>query len=187
MMRLRRRTRRRLLWTGLVFLCFALFSWWGWWTLSLNEKEPSPLQEAERVMPLAFDENPLSLDEYVKVRVGVAPGKVYLVDNCTAIVMMTSLSKTYSIQRGLEHTLDVRPDAYDLVFDLMDSYDIAVKLVKISRLNEGIYHAQLFVQHEEEMLNLDSKPTDALAIASRFNVPVYVKGELLQRQGERVC
>lgn len=143
--------------------------------------------ERDPTFPLVLKEDPLSLDEFTKVKVGIAPGKIYLVDNCTAVVMSTSLSKTFTIQRALEGALDIRPDAYDTFYDLMNHYEIGVKFVKIYELKDGLYYAQLFVEKENQLLNLDAKPSDALALATRFHVPIYVSDELLRTQSERVC
>jgi bifunctional DNase/RNase len=136
---------------------------------------------------LVFAEDPLSVDEYLKVKVGVAPGKIYLVDGCEGLVMSTSLSKTHSIQRALEHTLEARPDVYDVMYDLLMHYEVTPVLVKVYQLEEGSYYAQLVVEQEGKYLGLDAKPSDALALSSRFSVPLYVRKDLMDAQGQQVC
>ena len=136
---------------------------------------------------LVFAEDPLSVHEYIKVKIGISPGKIYLVDGCTGLVMTTSSSKTYSIQRALEHTLDIRPDVFDVVYDAFTHYQVEPVLVKIYQLEQGTYYAQLVVKRESEYVGLDAKPSDALAVASRFSVPLYVRDDLMKAQGQQVC
>lgn len=133
------------------------------------------------------DAQPFNLDGYVKSRVGISPGTIYLVENCTAIITPTTHAKAYTIQRGLENVLDKRPDEYDLFFDLLDHYRASIKLVKIYRPDDGTYSARILVDNGLSLLSLDAKPSDALALAARFSAPVYVEEKLFERYGENVC
>lgn len=184
-MMLRRRHRRWLLSGGIIVVLVILVL--GGMSFLRSPQDVREERGEAPLAPLTFDEDPLSMDGYTPVKVGIAPARVYLVLNCTALVLQTSLGKTYSIQRGLETTLEQRPDSYDVMFDLMEGYGINVKQVKIDDLKNGIYYAHLLVERDGQLLNLDTKPTDALAVATRFKVPVYVKEHLLQTQGEKVC
>lgn len=184
-----RRRYRRWLWVGVIVLFSLTFLLAGLtsWMEKRIVAEHIEQQEASSILPLMLQDDPLSVEDYTKIKVGIAPGKIYLVDNCTAVILTTSLSKTHSIQRGLEGALDIRPDAYDTFYDLMDHYDIHVKFVKIFQVKDELYYAQLFVEQEKQLLNLDARPSDALALATRFQVPVYVQDELFKKQGTKVC
>jgi bifunctional DNase/RNase len=134
-----------------------------------------------------FDSDPLDLAGYVSVKIGISPGKMYFVDNCTALMMITSKGKTFTIQRGVTDIIDFRPDPYDLFYDVMNTYDVNVRFVKIYRLEDGVYYARLFVEKDNKILSLDSKPSDAVALSTRFNSPIYVHEGLLRDYGENVC
>lgn len=184
-----RRRHKKWLWIGallLLSLTLVLAGFTSWMERRIVS-EQAEQQEASSILPLALKDDPLSVDDYIKVKVGIAPGKIYLVDNCTAVILTTSLSKTHSIQRGLEGALDIRPDAYDTFYDVMNHYDIDIKFVKIFQVKDELYYAQLFVENEKQLLNLDARPSDALALATRFQVPVYVHHDLFKKQGTKVC
>ena len=184
-----RRRYKKWLWIGALLLLSLTLLLAGLtsWMEKRIVAEQAEQQEASSILPLVLKDDPLSVNDYTKAKVGIAPGKIYLVDNCTAVILTTSLSKTYSIQRALEGALDIRPDAYDTLYDMMAHYAIQVKLVKIFQLQSDLYYAQLFLEKDNQLLNLDAKPSDALAIATRFQVPVYVHNELFKKQGTKVC
>ena len=134
-----------------------------------------------------FTEDPLSLKDFVKVDVSVSPGKIILSHNCTGIVMTTTVAKTFSIQRGIENKAEFRPNEHDIFADALENFGISVIFVKIRELSNDLYYANIFFKKGESMLNLDAKPSDALAIASRFKAAVYINKELLDKAGQNIC
>ena len=133
----------------------------------------------KEVSTLTTQGDPLSLDDFTRVKLGVTPGKIFLVDNCTGMVIRTSMSKTLTIQRGMDHSYDFRPDVYDTAYDIMENYGILPQYVKITKGRDDVYYAQLLMGKENKLLDIDTKPSDALAIAARFSVPVYVQTDAL--------
>lgn len=134
-----------------------------------------------------FTDDPLSLVDFVKVDVSILPGKMVLSNNCTGILMTTTVAKTFSIQRGIEKKAEFRPNEHDIFADILESFDINFMFIKITALNNDLYYADMFFRKGEKVLNLDAKPSDALAIASRFKTPVYIKKDLLEKAGQNVC
>jgi len=134
-----------------------------------------------------LDEDPLSLEGFTAVAVEAVPGALILKDNCTSVFIYMSNLKSFSIKRGLENTLDIRPNYHDLTYDLLNHYDVQVLMAKISRLKNNFYYADLFFEQEGNLLHLDSRPSDAVGIASRFQAPIYVSDSILENQGVRVC
>ena len=185
---IRRRYRRWLMYFSIFLIIIAVsLAVANTWLKYRIEDIKSTAKEGTIIVPLVFDTDPLSLYDYTNVKVAVSPAKIYLVDNCTAVTLATSLSKTYTIQRALEGALDIRPDAYDLIYDMMDNFVIGMRFVKIYQLKNDLYYAQIFMEKDKQLLNIDSKPSDALAVATRFQVPVYVENSLLKEKGEKVC
>ena len=134
-----------------------------------------------------LDIDPLSIDGLKKVEVGITPGIMMLLDNCTGIVMVTTRSQTFSIMRGKEKVQDVRPNAHDLIQDMVNNLDIEVLMVKVTGNFEEMYYAGLFFKKDNKILNLDARPSDALSIATRLSVPVYVDEKLFEKQKQKVC
>jgi bifunctional DNase/RNase len=129
----------------------------------------------------------LSLVGYSEANVSVAPGFVLLTNECKRLSMVVSLQQSQSIAEGLTGELGFRPTSHDTVREILNSYGIDVLMVKVEDLKDGTYYSHLVVMHENNILNLDSRPSDAIAIAVRSGAPVYVKDSLLQEHGQEVC
>ena len=184
-MRIRYKYKKRLKKTSIVVSLLVLALVGGMMIQEKGNEEGQRKEEKEVLV--TFKDNPLDVSDYVKIKVGLTPGKIYLVDNCTAVVMVTNRGKTFTIQRGLEDTLDTRPDAYDIFLDALETYEVQAELVKIEQVRENIYYARLFLKQGNDIVSIDSKPSDALAIATRFKAPIYIEKTLLESQGEEIC
>ncbi len=134
-----------------------------------------------------IDGDPLTLRGYVRMDVDIEPGKMVLMRNCTGIAMTTTVQKTFSIERGIEGKLDVRPNEHDLIADVLEAYNIQPLQVRISSFASDVYYASLLLKRNNQIVSLDAKPSDALAVASRFKTPVYMKKELFEKYGSNVC
>ena len=130
--------------------------------------------------------NPISLDGYTQVELSMVPGKIVLARDCVGIVFSTTVEKSHSIQRGKD-VLDLRPNEHDLMRDIIDGLEINPKAVSIDYFNNEIYYASIILENKEKILRLDSKPSDALALSTRLNIPIYISNEVLNNNGQKVC
>ena len=138
-------------------------------------------------IPFSGGEAPVSLEGFEKVEVKVSPSVVYLTAGCKQLAMVTTDFQTYSIQNGLEKKIDFRPTTHDVFKDLVEGYGIGVRMVKIESLEDSTYYSKLYVQQGNKMLGLDTKPSDAIAIAVRFDAPVYISRGILDGNAKSIC
>ena len=131
-------------------------------------------------------DNPLSLDGYSKTTIEVQPTDVLLTKGCNAIILSTNPLQSYSIEQGIDKRIDYRPLTHDLIKEITEDFDIDVLMVKISEVRETTYYSEIFFKQGDKILNLDSRPTDAIAIAVREAIPIYVKDSILEK-GVKIC
>lgn len=131
--------------------------------------------------------SPLSTEGFRKVNVDVKGQRVYLTSGCEALSMVVSKSQAAAIQQGLTGRIERRPGTHDLLKDVLRGYDIQVLRVKIYALKDNVYYANLYLRKGEKILQLDSRPSDAIATALRMEAPIYVKEELLREHGRKIC
>ncbi len=131
--------------------------------------------------------SPLDLEGFTVVSISVEPGVIHLTSECYRLSMVTTEFQTLSINSGLEGKIELRPTSHDLMKDILENFDIDVAMVKIDSFNQEIYFARLILKQEDRILNLDSKPSDAIAVAVRTGSPIYVKQSVLESNGERIC
>ena len=129
----------------------------------------------------------LSLDGYEQVEVTVSPAVMYLTAGCRQLAMVTTEFQTYSINNGLQKRIDVRPTTHDVFKDMIENFGFTVQMVKVEAFKDSIYYAKLFVQEDSKVLGLDSRPSDAIAVAVRFDAPIYVHSDILAQYGKDVC
>jgi bifunctional DNase/RNase len=129
----------------------------------------------------------LSLEGFSRVNVSAEPGLVHLISGCRRLSMVVGVQQSESIREGLSGELGFRPTSHDTVGDILKSFDIEALMVKVDGFQDGTYFAKLIVMKGNDILNLDSRPSDAIAIAVRSGAPVYVRDSIMEEHGRDVC
>lgn len=88
-------------------------------------------------------------------------------------------AEAISIQLALERRELSRPLTHDLLVNLLDTLGAAPKMLKINRIEDQTYYAVIVIEQDEEILDVDCRPSDGIAIALRKNVPIFVDEALL--------
>ncbi len=78
-----------------------------------------------------------------------------------------------AIAVALENMTPNRPLTHDLFKHTMDSFDIDLKEVIINNLLDGIFYAQLICVQDGNVMQVDARTSDAIAMAVRFGCPIY--------------
>jgi bifunctional DNase/RNase len=88
-----------------------------------------------------------------------------------------------AIAVALENMHPSRPLTHDLMKNFMNSFDIGLQEIYISDLQEGIFYAKLVCFTANDTIEIDSRTSDALALAVRFGCPIFVNETILQQAG----
>ncbi|HVH07823.1 MAG TPA: bifunctional nuclease family protein [Myxococcota bacterium] len=83
-----------------------------------------------------------------------------------------------SIANELESNKAPRPNAHDLAKRLIDGLEGSVSRIVVTHLSEGVYYASIVLAHDGETVAIDSRPSDAIAIALRYHAPLFVHESL---------
>ena len=121
------------------------------------------------------------------VDVSISPTTFLFRKDCVTVELVTSRAKTFSVRKGILNLTEIRPDAHDVLADVLLTYNIKPVLVLINKFEDDIFYARLILKQDDIYLDLDIKPSDALALASRLDTPVYVHKSIIKSQGVRVC
>jgi bifunctional DNase/RNase len=90
-----------------------------------------------------------------------------------------------AIAMKLQGVSSERPLTHDLFSTTLDELGVAVRRVVISSLAEETFHARLFLESGGREVEVDSRPSDALALAVRAGVRIFAADEVLDRAGVR--
>ena len=83
----------------------------------------------------------------------------------------------------LENLDPPRPLTHDLFKKFADEFNISVIEVMIYKLEEGVFFSKLLCNNGEKEYSIDSRTSDAVAIALRFGCPIFITEEILKKAG----
>jgi len=83
----------------------------------------------------------------------------------------------------LENLDPPRPLTHDLFRKFAEEFNISVNEVMIYKLEEGVFFSQLVCSNGEKEYSIDSRTSDAVAIALRFGCPIFISEEILEKAG----
>jgi hypothetical protein len=90
-----------------------------------------------------------------------------------------------SISVSLNKVSISRPLTHDLMLQTLETLGARITSVVVVDLKEGTYYAELHMEHQDRTYIVDSRPSDAIALAVRLDVPVYANEELLERMDKQ--
>jgi len=76
-----------------------------------------------------------------------------------------------------------RPLTHDLLRDVMEKLGAQVEYVLINDLSDDTFYARIILNVNGERLEIDSRPSDAIALAVRVQVPIFAEDSVLERAG----
>ena len=101
--------------------------------------------------------------------------------NGTAILpIWVGAYEANAIALEIEKVSTPRPMTHDLIRNVLFGLETSVNKVVVSDLKEDTFYAVIWLERGGEMISIDSRPSDALAIALRFDCPIYVDEAVLK-------
>jgi len=86
-----------------------------------------------------------------------------------------------AIALKIENVATSRPMTHDLFFNTLGDLKTRIDKVVINDLRENTFYARIFLVREGESIEIDSRPSDALALALRFDAGIYVEEDVLEK------
>lgn len=99
------------------------------------------------------------------------------------IPIIIGMPEAQSIAIQLEKLQTQRPLTHDLIKNLTDHLNVNLKEVFIYRLDAGIFYSELYFETESDSIKIDSRTSDAIALALRYGCPVYTVPEIVEKAG----
>ena len=105
------------------------------------------------------------------------------VDGERSFSIMIGIFEATSIDRRVKRLPSPRPLTHDLVANVVEQLGGEISDIYISELRDHTYYAKLRIRMDGEMVEVDCRPSDAIALAVTARVPIYVAEDVL----EEVC
>jgi bifunctional DNase/RNase len=128
------------------------------------------------------------MNDFVEVNYLKVSGTTILIgNNCTAIVAETTDERAESIANGANGIINERPDTQDTLAAVLKSFNITLDSASIDRYDGNYYYAYIVLNSGDKVLKLDTRPSDAIALAVRTNSTIYVNKTMLKEIGQNIC
>ena len=102
------------------------------------------------------------------------------VDGDRSFSIMIGIFEATSIDRRVKRLPSPRPLTHDLVASTVENMGGEIRDVFISELKDHTYYATLRIRQSGEMVEIDCRPSDAIAVAVTANVPIFVAESVLE-------
>jgi bifunctional DNase/RNase len=89
--------------------------------------------------------------------------------------------QAFSISMGRSGERHSRPLTHDLILSMLEMFDAEVSRIEITDLIQGTYYAMLVLERSGVHLEVDARPSDALALAVRVEAPIFVAEHVLEQ------
>lgn len=93
------------------------------------------------------------------------------------------LFEANAITMGLEHTWTPRPMTHDLMKNIIEGLDANVRQIEVNDLRSNTYYAVISLEVGGRRVEIDSRPSDAIALALRLKAPIFVAEKVLDSAG----
>lgn len=120
---------------------------------------------------------------YSQIQTGAYALILAQVDGPYRIPIVIGPAEAQSIAMRMENVVPPRPMTHDLFVSFAHAFGVKLTDVFIYRFEDGIFSSELTFSDGERTVKIDSRTSDAIAIAMRTRTPIYTTAEILQETG----
>lgn len=102
------------------------------------------------------------------------------VDGDRAFPILIGLHEGYAIDRRTKHVLVQRPMTHDLLEHTIKKLDYKLDQIVIHELRDSTFYAKLVLSNNGDVVEVDSRPSDALAVGAGTETPIFVDESILR-------
>ena len=105
------------------------------------------------------------------------------VDGLRRLPIVIGMFEAQAIAIEIEKIIPNRPMTHDLFKSFSDSFQFEIEKIVISEFKEGVFYAKIHSKSEMALVEIDSRPSDAIAIAVRFGAGIFCSEKVLSEAG----
>ncbi|HEY6184342.1 MAG TPA: bifunctional nuclease family protein [Terriglobales bacterium] len=98
----------------------------------------------------------------------------------TVLPIWVGVFEANAIALEIEKVSTPRPMTHDLIKNVLTGLEAAVHKVVVTELKDDTFYAVIWLEREGQVISIDSRPSDALALALRVDCPIFVDDEVLK-------
>lgn len=98
----------------------------------------------------------------------------------TILPIWVGVYEANAIALEIEKVSTPRPMTHDLIKTILTGLNVTIQKIVVSELKEDTFYALIWMERNGELISIDSRPSDALALALRLDCPIYVDDQVLK-------
>ena len=102
------------------------------------------------------------------------------IDGERAFPILIGIHEAYAIDRRTKGIVVQRPLTHDLIERMIEQLDCQLEQVVISDLRDSTFFAKLILRRDGELIEIDSRPSDAIAVGAGTTAPIFVEESVLR-------
>ena len=102
------------------------------------------------------------------------------VNGSSVLPIWVGIYEANAIALEIEKVSTPRPMTHDLLRNLLLGLETQVHKIVVSELRDDTFYALIWLEKDGQVMSIDSRPSDALALALRVDCPIYVEDEVLK-------
>ena len=102
------------------------------------------------------------------------------IEGAGVLPIWVGIYEANAIALEIEKVQTPRPMTHDLLKNVLLGLDVRVQKVVVSELKEDTFYALIWMERDGKLMSMDSRPSDALALALRLDCPIFVEDEVLK-------
>lgn len=105
------------------------------------------------------------------------------VDGERTFPIVIGSAEAYAIDRRLKGIPAPRPMTHDLLANIIEELDGKIDRIEINNLEDAIFFASIVIVHNDRVVEIDARPSDAIALGVATMVPIFVAEHVLDQVG----
>lgn len=127
---------------------------------------------------------PVKLEQLVYSNVGfIVVLKCMEPDDKRSLLIFIGPAEAQAIAIRVNEMQVPRPLTHDLLKNMLDFFECRLKKVEVCDLAEGTFYAKLIIERDEAEMDVDCRPSDAIALALRCSAPIFVADKVMDEAG----
>lgn len=128
-------------------------------------------------MPIKVKVSGLTIDPYTNSPIMLLKE----VDGEKSLPIWIGLLEATAIASELEEIHFSRPMTHDLLKNIIDRFGGSVTMIEVCDLSDNTFFANIQAKKGDETINIDARPSDAIALALRVNAPIFVHEQVFEK------
>jgi uncharacterized protein len=102
------------------------------------------------------------------------------INGSSVLPIWVGIYEANAIALEIEKVTTPRPMTHDLIRNLLFGLEAQVRKVVVNELRDDTFYALIWLEREGQVMSVDSRPSDALALALRMDCPIFVEEDVLK-------